>query len=60
MYKYLGSILDVATVIGEVTKIEMDGADRYSPAHIEVKGTTEDGSPYEIYMKVGEKLRADS
>lgn len=60
MYKYLGSILDVAGLVGAITKIEMDVADRYYPAHIEVNGITEDGSPFEIYMKVGEKLRADS
>ena len=60
MYKFLGSILDVASLVGAITEIEMEGADRKYPEHIEVKGTTEDGSPYEIYMKVGEKLRADS
>lgn len=60
MYKFLGSILDVAGLVGKITKIEMEGADRYYPAHIEVKGTCDDGSPFEIYMKVGEKLCADS
>lgn len=60
MYKYLGSILDVACLVGNITKIEMEGADRYYPAHIEARGTTEDGKPFEIYMKVGEKLHADS
>lgn len=60
MYKYLGSILDVAGLVGSIDKIEMEGADRYYPAHIEVKGKTADGEAFEIYMKVGEKLRGDS
>lgn len=60
MYKYLGSILDVAALVGSIDKIEMDGADLYYPAHIAVKGNTADGEAFEIYMKVGEKLRGDS
>ena len=60
MYKYLGSVLDVAALVGEIEKIEMEGADRYYPAHIEVTGKTADGDAFEIYMKVGEKLRGDS
>ena len=47
-------------MVGEITRIEMEDADRYYPAHIEVRGTAEDGSPFEIHMKVGEKLSADS
>lgn len=60
MYKFLGSVLDVAIEIGEINKIEMEGADRYYPAHIEVGGTTKDGDKFEIYLKVGEKLHADT
>lgn len=60
MYKFLGRILDVADVVGSIDTIEMEGADRYYPAHIEVKGITKEGETYEIYMKVGEKLHADS
>lgn len=60
MYRFLGSTLDVAGMVGPIDKIEMEGADRYYPAHIEVKGTTKEGEAFEIYMKVGDKLRADS
>lgn len=60
MYKFLGSILDVAGMVGSIDKIEMEGAGHYYPAHIEVKGTTKEGEAFEIYMKVGERVRADS
>lgn len=60
MYKYLGNMLDTATLVGEVTKIDMDEASRYSAAHIDIHGITATGEKFELYLTVGERKHEDS
>lgn len=59
MYKYLGNMLDTAEQVGEVTKIDMDEASKYSAARIEIQGVTATGEKFELYLTVGERKHED-
>ena len=60
MYKYLGSLLDVATLVGEVKDVELHEANEYWPGRIELEGVTPDGKKFEMQLKVGEPIARNS
>lgn len=60
MYKYLGAMLDTATLVGKIVKIDMDEANSYYPAGIEIKGKLESGENFILELTVGERKRDDS
>lgn len=60
MYKFLGSLLDAATLVGEVKDIELHEANEYWPGRIDLEGVTPEGDKFEIQLKVGVPLGKNS
>ena len=60
MYKYLGAMLDTATLVGKVVKIDMDEATKYSAAGITINGQLESGEKFELVLTVGDRKHDDS
>lgn len=60
MYKFLGSLLDAANLVGEVKDIELHEANVYWPGRIELEGITSSGEKFEMQLKVGEPLGGNS
>lgn len=60
MEKYLNNVIGLAKNFGMITDFHMDRADKFFPARFEAKGITLEGKPFEIDVRVGEKLHEDS